>query len=540
MSEIDFISTQVNYLNINSNRSFTYIKEHKETTFWVQPKLQTFHYNTIDNRIYKLYNDIIYKSCCKFIYDDDKFCTNFDCCDGYCDKHLDGKIQYIISDTKIGDISEKYILDILSNCKELINVKLIGNRGYKLDIIYQVKEELDRDIIHYRGIQIKTISNCDKNYPEKLYLPVNKEYDYDTLMVGINREQNRFCLIYYCNTNTHKLLFPVDFKQMKKSNDLFLYTDINLFSEQLINMAKTSTIFDWKLTESNMKEKITDGELERQCILEKLSFEYYNTMDSDIDLIINNKNIQCKSSSRLHEDNIYFFGLQKFENCQHVPYSEKTEVDFFIFTIIQKINEENTFIIYIIPKVVLNYLGYLSSNIYPGKIGITIHTDEYKKYSPFKQFKNRFDLLRRTDVIKYEEFNYCENNMMSRFLLELSKNNIEFIRDNSNAQTNCGFIGNNYINLTPGNTRKRKTCIRCEYPIKKPVNNVRKHYNFFIYEENTQIGNFLIIPFDELIKHNYFDINCVITRGTLTINTLSEIPKDNWIYQYINNFDILK
>ena len=516
MSDIDLITTQVNYLNITSNRSLTYIKEHKQTTFWVNPKLQTFHYNIIDNKIYKLYNDIIYKSCCKFTYQDDKFCTNFDYYNDYCDNHLDNKIQNNISSTEIGDISEKYILDILLKFKELVNVKLIGNRGYKLDIIYQLGEELDRGIIHYRGIQVKTISIIDKNYPEKFYLPVEKEYLNDTLMVGINQEQDKFCLIYYEYANTNKYSLPLNFNQIEKSDNLFLYTrdDIDSFSEQLIKMTKKSTIFDWKLTESNMLEKIGDDEIERQCKIEKLLFEYYNTMNSDIDLIINNKNIQSKSSSRIHEDNIYYFGLHKKINSQISPYSEKTEVDFFIFTIVQKINEENIFTIYIIPKVVLNYLGYLSSNIYPGKTAITIHTDEYKKYNPFKQFKNRFDLLRRTDVIKYNEFTYCENNILSRFLLELSKNNIEFIRDNSNAQTNCGFIGNNYINLTPGNTRKRKTCIRCEYPIKKPVNNVRKHYNFFIYEENTQIGNFLIIPFDELIKHNYFDINCVITRGT--------------------------
>ena len=47
MSDIDLITTQVNYLNITSNRSLTYIKEHKQTTFWVNPKLQTFHYNII-------------------------------------------------------------------------------------------------------------------------------------------------------------------------------------------------------------------------------------------------------------------------------------------------------------------------------------------------------------------------------------------------------------------------------------------------------------------------------------------------------------
>ena len=101
MSDIDLITTQVNYLNITSNRSLTYIKEHKQTTFWVNPKLQTFHYNIIDNKIYKLYNDIIYKSCCKFTYQDDKFCTNFGYYNDYCDNHLDNKIQNNISSTEI-------------------------------------------------------------------------------------------------------------------------------------------------------------------------------------------------------------------------------------------------------------------------------------------------------------------------------------------------------------------------------------------------------------------------------------------------------
>ena len=537
-NNIDLITDQIQRMNILSNRTFSYIKERKETKFYVSRKSQIFYYNSNDNRIYKFYNNNVKKVVCKYIHSDDKFCTNFDYYCGYCRFHLDGEIQDLKSDIEIGDISEKCIFDILLHSNELINVKIVGNFGYKLDIIYQVKEEVDRGITYFRGIQVKTISIKGIN-DSIYYLNTLNKYELDTLMVGINKDQDKFCLIFCDNIDSDKQTLSLYFNE--ESSYLFEEDKKNIitgltFEEQLIKMCKTSTIFDFYLTEMYLGESFANIELQKQCKLQNLTFDYHTTMDSDIDVIINNKNVQCKSSNRFHSENLFQFNLKTKRNGQVVAYSENTKVEFFIF-----IGKENDiFSIYIIPKVVLVYLGFLSSSIYPnGKLSINIPVNNCEKFHMFKQFKNRYDLLKRNDI-KYDEFIYCENNILSRFLLELNKSStedIKFIRDNTNIQTNCGYFKDNFAILTPSLVRNNSVT----YIIKSPTKRHNKsYYDIFIFEENKTLGIFLIIPRIEFINRYCIDAENNIFKKSFTIPTSFSITVDHWACKYINNFNLLK
>ena len=318
-------------------------------------------------------------------------CPNYSriSCGFFCKKHKDGIINNVAT-TKKGDIIEKWVFDQLCKSDQLINVKNIGPINCKLDIIFQVKDEVDKNII--RGIQVKILSLHRKNS----YCIRNlKKYDEDTLIVGVAEDKKYMCLFF--NSFIGDLdSFNFNIKTYKKKDNLRPYIfagfdDNSLgytFFGELIKHSKISSIFkDSHFSKDNLKEYKMMKELEEKCKENNLLFEPYTSSDSPVDAIINGKKVQCKYSSQI-ECNLYNFGLSHvINNKVDQPYSEN-DVDFFIF----KHEKESSF--YIIPENVMLHFGYLKTKKLKGKLRINLYPS-YKENHWTKQFINRFDLIEK-------------------------------------------------------------------------------------------------------------------------------------------------
>ena len=535
---LSLVTNQLDRITIDPIRTFSYLKDKKFTSFIKHSNKIEFYYH--EERIWRKNKKNEYKCVCKFIFNDNKFCTNFDIYNGYCRFHKEGIIQKIKSAVDIGDESEQYITNIFLESNDFVNVKCIGNEGGKLDIIFQVKEELDKGINNYRGVQIKTISTRNLRHPDYLYLPLNKKYLSSTLMVGVNEEKNKMCLIFYGHINKNdSVCLPLHFN--KVSPILFVENQINpltnmTFTEQLFYMAKQSSIFDGGLSLSCLQEKNYYNKLKDQCIIKNISCEQYHTSDSDIDIIVNGMKVQCKTSSVELSKGLNYYNIYHKINSQHVPYEEKIINVYFFF---MPTNCE-TFCVYIIPKDILIYLGFLSSSKNKGKTMISIPNDLFKGFHMFSQFKDRYDLLFRPDW-KWNEFKYFEDDIVSRFEFTSQQNGLVFEKNNSNILVKCGELNGKLLNFCYSSKEyQTRSGINTQFLVSKPYKTFDKScYDFYVFENESQHCLFLILSKEILIYYGFIDVNQNVIKKTLTIPSIKTIKYDQWYYPYINNFNQL-
>jgi hypothetical protein len=292
---------------------------------------------------------------------------------------------------KIGEETENYILDILKENKNLEMIEKIGYTGDKNDIIYKFK-----NTEHIRGIQVKTMrSNLNDVYRCTLNRN-NTIYNDDMLFVLVNKERNRFCLIFYkdCPKSGPTLPFK-SIKTSKYRDNMFI--DIDEFKNKLYEMMKDSNIYKEDISKTTKKEKDSVNRLKEACIKYNLPFVISESFISIYDCLINNHKVQCRSSNQEHGYQ-YNFSLSKSHKMIHFKktsrkYNEDDDIDIFIFEIISQPN-----IFYIIPKNILVEKGYIESKNYKGKTGITIplvgNTNKNLMSYWTLDYVNRFDLLK--------------------------------------------------------------------------------------------------------------------------------------------------
>ena len=485
----------------------------------------------------------VWRRICIFIDNNGK-CYNYSIksCDCYCNNHKDSIVNEKISTIEKGDIIEDWVYDLLCKSDKLINVTNVGRDNGNLDIIFQVKDEINQ----FRGIQVKQLITNGKN----VYLINNlKKYDKDTLIVGVTEDKKYMCLIF--NTfigDLDSFSFNInDYKDKKYIDYIFAGLDDNslgyTFFNKLIEYCKESTIYnDSQFSKSNLKENKMMKELKKKCEENNLSFDYHTSSDSPIDAIISKKRVQCKYSSLSHS-NLYDFGLDHMvDNKLDQPYSEN-DVDFFIF----KHEDEDSF--YIIPQNVLLHFGYLkpesekleykTTKKSKGKLGLLIAPSSYEEYHWTKQFADRFDLINN----KYD-LNKLKNldNPFDKFQHLCKSNNIKCNRDMSNLTITNGFIGDKTFKLMTSKTKPKKLYIFTTglhitpYHIKDE--NVP---DFFIFRIEEFSEDFYIFPKDILVEYEI--IGSGDKKGKRNFGLPEPTDTKNrkkWVFQYLNNFDLLK
>ena len=123
----------------------------------------------------------------------------------------------------------------------------------------------------------------------------------------------------------------------------------------------------------------------------------------------------------------------------------------------------------------------------------------------------------------------------------MDKRNINFIKDNTNIGIKCGYIYHIFINISVSNTKNSENPGTCRYVIPIPLKKSNRNcYDFYIFEENTQPGNFMIIPKEEFYNQKYIDINGNVIKKHFSMSSIIKLKEDHWAYKYLNNYELLE
>ena len=212
----------------------------------------------------------------------------------YCKIHQNNILNENINKIKTfnGDKLEIFISNILKSSNELKNVTVIGHENSKLDIIFQVEDEIKTGLEIYRGVQIRTLIKNEFNYTA---MGLNKYYD-DTLLIFINNDMNVFCL-FFKNFSEGKdsISFPIrNIYDVDHRLIPYIFNSITEnFISKLIQFSKISTIYNPEIQTSErcLKEKKMLLRLKEKCNLYNLVFQNNTTHMSSIDCYINNQSI---------------------------------------------------------------------------------------------------------------------------------------------------------------------------------------------------------------------------------------------------------
>lgn len=339
-----------------------------------------------------------------------KYCENVRRKKSYCKRHKDGKIKpksTIIKNedgsttfsnqelrnkykfnTTTGDDSEIFILDIIKNFKEIKSCLRIGQTGDKCDIKYQFNDENFE-----RGLQVKTLSQTKED--KYRWAALCGSYPENTLLVFVNKERNKFALIYsqYCSKSINFTFVP-NSKTKYKNN---IFTDIDEFKKQLLIYMKNSIEYKCSLSITQLKEKNSLIRLEEKCKENNLDFNLSNSYTTIYDCIINNLKIQCKFTSKKYYNQYSCFVCKKSPlingKSNGIPYSNKDDINFIIIEIG---DYEGQF--YIIPVKEFIDRKVFSSAKEKGITNVLVPPPNYNnnksKYFWMLQYLNRYDLLK--------------------------------------------------------------------------------------------------------------------------------------------------
>ena len=486
-------------------------------------------FNNLNYRLFSRSNQWK-KTCC---YSQEE-CYNFTVGNtSYCKKHQGGVFIPIESNTAIGDKAEKFIYSLLIQSDKLINVKIVGNENGKLDITYQLKDELDRNLYIIRGLQIKTL--IKDNYAKNSYKCLIEQYDEDTLIVAIDKEFKYICIVFK-KLLTNKNNIYVNFNKNNEISQYVYRVDENLFFDYLIECCKISTIYDQtQFSADNLKEKIMVEFLKTQCSKDNLDFRPNDTSDSSIDCFIHNKSVQCKYASTIHR-NLYSFSIHHTINgTVSLPYSEDDQIDFFIFSYCNNYW-------WVIPTSVLIHYGYIKTCKQEGKIGINLCYHDNQNEHWTKQFivhdlKTIFNPFDMTQL-------FNENDMFDKFQFICKTKSIECIRNMENLNLKNFYIRDKLIKYSESNTKIHQ-CYKFNLQMSKDIS-----YNkdtdiipdFFVF----RIGlveykdHFYIIPKEIFIEHKIIGSND--TKGCTQINIPppGKVNRNKpWLSNYLNNYEPL-
>lgn len=268
------------------------------------------------------------------------------------------------------------------------SIERIGQISNKLDIIYKMNNE-DK----FRGLQVKTLTK----YKDSNRFALNiRDYEDDTLIVGINKEKNKFVIFFHKQIKKGVRSFTFNNSETKYKK--FSYTNTFQFLEQLQKLLSRSTVYDPKkgISRNNLMEQESSKRLKNKCDQLNYHFKWNETNSMSIDCFINYYNIQCKTSNsiRKYKEKLYCFNVLRTGGrlngkITFRPYSEFDNIDFFIFEII---DFKDNF--YVIPMNEMINHGIIQTKDQQGKKQLYLPPPSYQKPHWTKKYLNNFIQLK--------------------------------------------------------------------------------------------------------------------------------------------------
>lgn len=282
---------------------------------------------------------------------------------------------------EIGDQTEKYVANLMSDFKDIKDVEIVGNLGGMFDITYKCRDE---DIT--RAVQVKTLSP-KKGDSWSVSIPTN--YFPDTLMIFVNVERTRFGLIFYKDIDVKFLTFGFKNKNTGKYRRN-KFNNEEVFKNALHRRLHLSSHFDiaTSTSENVLKEFYSLQRLENKCKENEIQFARNITNGNTIDCFLNTIGVQCKFRSTSTSSISCTFNISKSKGLGNSqPYHINDPIDYFVFEIGGTPTDREKYHGYfcIIPKNVLNEEGYLENEFEDGKKSITLCFPEDKNHwtSPY-------------------------------------------------------------------------------------------------------------------------------------------------------------
>lgn len=304
--------------------------------------------------------------------------------------HLNGKLHEMSKEEKkkyfikighennlVGNETEKYFLKFISNLKEIKSIENLGNSGN----IYDIKYTLFDDQNNYY-MQVKTIAESGDVH-------LSSTYKNDTLIVGVNRNRDIFCLFQMKDVGkVPSIKYHKESKNNTKYKKYF-YNNVNEFKLQLVKNLKNTTILNDTndgLIESQKQELNSLQRLEKKCKEYFLKYKRNDINNDEIDCFINDSRVQHKSSKNDR------FKFTRGQNKSKRPYSDKDKIDIFVF---ENILDQNNF--YIIPIQVLIKKRYIKTDTCNGitNIDISNKNDHWSL-----NYLNKFDYFKIHKILK--------------------------------------------------------------------------------------------------------------------------------------------
>lgn len=521
------INCQITYNDISSfnpNGSFK-IKHNDGYCFFVS-----------DNILYK-YNERYKRWQPTCYYSHDK-CFNF-CSTGtfYCKKHQNNILNNNdqINAHIVGNELEELITKILEKNESLINVTNIGQENSMLDIIYQVRSEIDVGITHYRGIQVRTLWDVGYSYVASGL----NNYNSDTLILYVNKERTCFfiCFKYLGNSNNSISIPKSNIYNVCDVIKPFIFNGLTYeFFLTFFYYLKYSTIYNPTLQTSHscLKEKNMLVKLQDFCMKNNLSFRINNTHMSSIDCYINDHAIQCKFSS-VFDGNLLAFKLNHtVNNVNAQPYHQNDGIDFFIFE-----HEKELNFFRIIPCNTLIYFRYIATVNQNGKTTINLHSKDSIEIHWTKDFINNFEILING---KHLEINYTvnTNDIFVKFQSLCIKKGYSCVRNTSNLSFNNCYVNGKSVKFFDAS---KKAGLNYIFVIRKirgfSVDLDNDIPNFFVFRISEYPDDFYIFSKETFIYYGVIGSNGKpgVTDLGLPVPGYDHSYKNKkWLSLGLNNF----
>ena len=227
------------------------------------------------------------------------------------------------SNTEIGDETETYVANLLSNSKKYKNIEKIGNQGCSADIKITYMD----DSVNY--IQVKTLM---KRSATSFSIDNRKKYVDNMLMACVDKTRQFFALDFYKN------LKGVDWINFEFDDDTSEYWDI-MYNDEIIFLDELHELLPLSTKEnayskSAIKEKEMLERLEKYCKENGLIYQRNTTNGNTIDGYINGYSFQAKFKTKNYAGNTYQINFVK--NCGRLNKKgirksyEYGDFDFFI------------------------------------------------------------------------------------------------------------------------------------------------------------------------------------------------------------------
>ena len=290
-----------------------------------------------------------------------------------------------------GDNNCQWVCDVISQLdiiSEIVNFSSITKHVF--DILIRLKNDANYNIY---GIQVRTLSvNKSAIYKNVYHLHLEKgHYPSKTLIIYINNERNKF-LIGLVGEIEDKNTYTVYFDTYDSKLESYKVTNLEDLKKSLSILIPQSVIVD------NIRDGIKcsndlksyDSVRMIQKIFENSNhkFEYENTIDSTIDIYINDHSCQCKMTSEL-KCLLYKCNLNKMVNGKEVPY----ELGDFEYLIVQIHDYRYTNDICIIPMDVLIDQGHIRTNNQQGHTSFMISPPRHNEYHWSEALWNNYQII---------------------------------------------------------------------------------------------------------------------------------------------------